>query len=118
MGHIAGDFPKGKFIRLILAVIVAGAGVAHSGNVVLQGSTAFATGIAQPHAGAVEALTVAQEPGAIGVAQPAIVRSSCAVELVADEPIAQILSLVSLDGPSPVVRAAIEAFRRIAGQGN
>ena len=60
MGHIAGHFPKGKFIRLILAVIVAGTagvGVAHSGNVMLQGSTTFATGIAQPHAGAVEALT-------------------------------------------------------------
>ena len=263
MGHIAGNLPKGKFIRLILAALVAGAagtGVAHSGNIVLQGSTTFATGIAQPHARAVEAQTghrleiipnksslgllalleqkaelamisttlereveilrrsdaglpfqrlqafeiartraalvihpdnpvraarlhdiakiltgefsnwkqlggpdlpirvvavregggvlasvearllgaahiaapdairvqvgtqivkvVAQEPGAIGITQLAIVKSSSAVELVTDEPIEQILSLVSLDDPSPAASATIEAFRRIARQGS
>lgn len=263
MNQIAGNFPKGKFIQLVLAAIVAGAagiGTAQSGDVVLQGSTTFATGIAQPFASSVEAQTghhleiipnksslgllalleqnaelamisttldreveilrrsdaslpfqrlrafeiartraalvihpnnpvrtarlqdigkiltgeisnwkqlggpdrpirvvavregggvlasvearllgaahisapdavrvqvgtqivkvVAQEPGAIGITQLAIVKSSSAVELVTDEPIEQILSLVSLDDPSPAASAIIEAFRRIAHQGS
>lgn len=262
MSHIAGNFPKGKFIQLILAVIVAGStgiGTAHSGDVVLQGSTTFASGIAQPLAGAVEARTghhleiipnksslgllallehkaelamisttlereveilrrsdaslpferlkafeisrtraalvihpdnpvrkarlqdvakiltgeisnwkqlggadlpirvvavhegggvlasvearllgaahiaaadvirvqvgtqivkvVAQERGAIGITQLAIVKSSSAVELITDESIEQVLSLVSLDDPSPAATATIEAFRRFAHQG-
>jgi phosphate transport system substrate-binding protein len=61
---------------------------------------------------------VAQEPGAFGITQLAIVKSSSAVELVTDEPIEQILSLVSLDDPSPSALATIEAFRRIAKQGS
>jgi hypothetical protein len=61
---------------------------------------------------------VAQEPGAIGITQLAIVKSSSAVEMVTDEPIEQILSLVSLDDPSPAASAIIEAFRRFARQGS
>jgi phosphate transport system substrate-binding protein len=57
---------------------------------------------------------VAQEPGAIGITQLAIVQSSSAVEMSTDEPIEQILSLVSLDDPSPAAIATIEAFRRTA----
>jgi hypothetical protein len=38
--------------------------------------------------------------------------------MITDEPIEQILSLVSLDDPSPAARATIEAFRRIARQGS
>ncbi|NVN84459.1 MAG: substrate-binding domain-containing protein [Rhodopseudomonas sp.] len=60
---------------------------------------------------------VAQEPGAIGITQLAIVKSSSAVEMITDEPIEQILSLVSLDDPSPEAIATIEAFRRIANHG-
>jgi len=60
---------------------------------------------------------VAQEPGAIGITQLAIVKSSSAVEMTTDEPIEQILSLVSLDDPSPEALATIEAFRRIASHG-
>jgi phosphate transport system substrate-binding protein len=61
---------------------------------------------------------VAQEPGAIGITQLAIVKSSSVVEMITDEPIEQVLSLVSLDDPSPVAAATIDAFRRIASQGN
>ena len=61
---------------------------------------------------------VAQEPGAIGITQLAIVKSSSAVELITDEKIEQILSLVSLDDPTPAALVTIEAFRRIANQGN
>ena len=60
---------------------------------------------------------VAQEPGAIGITQLAIVKSSAAVEMITDEPIEQILSLVSLDDPSPAAGATIRAFRLIANQG-
>ena len=60
---------------------------------------------------------VAQEPGAIGITQAAIVKSSSAIELITDERIEQILNLVSLGDPSPGAKAAIEAFRRIAHQG-
>jgi phosphate transport system substrate-binding protein len=61
---------------------------------------------------------VAQEPGAIGITQLAIVKSSSAVEMITDEPIEQILSLVSLDDPSAAALATIEAFRRIANRGS
>jgi phosphate transport system substrate-binding protein len=60
---------------------------------------------------------VAQEPGAIGITQLAIVKSSSAVEMTTDEQIEQILSLVSLDDPSPSAAAIIEAFRRRAKPG-
>jgi ABC-type phosphate transport system substrate-binding protein len=59
---------------------------------------------------------VAQEPGALGITQLAIVKSSSAVELITDERIDQVLSLVSLDDPSPNAIAIIEAFRRAARQ--
>jgi phosphate transport system substrate-binding protein len=60
---------------------------------------------------------VAQEPGAIGITQLAIVESSSAVEMITDQRIEQILSLVSLDDPSPGYIGVIEAFRRLARQG-
>ncbi len=60
---------------------------------------------------------VAQEPGALGITQLAIVKSSSAVEMITDERIEQVLSLVSLDDPSPGATATIEAFRRIANKG-
>ena len=60
---------------------------------------------------------VAQEPGALGITQLAIVKSSSAVEMITDEPIEQVLSLVTLDDPSPGANATIQALRRIANQG-
>jgi phosphate transport system substrate-binding protein len=61
---------------------------------------------------------VAQEPGAFGITQLAVVKASAAIEMITDEPIEQILSLVSLDDPSPSALATIEAFRRISKQGS
>ena len=60
---------------------------------------------------------VAQEPGALGITQLAIVKSSSAVEMLTDEAIEQVLSLVTLDDPSPGANATIQALRRIANQG-
>ena len=61
---------------------------------------------------------VAQEPGALGITQLAIVKSSSAVEMITDDRIEQVLSLVSLDDPSPEAMTTIDVFRRIARQGN
>jgi phosphate transport system substrate-binding protein len=60
---------------------------------------------------------VAQERGALGITQLAIVKSSSAVELITDQRIDQVLSLVSLGDPSPNAIAVIEAFRRTAKPG-
>jgi phosphate transport system substrate-binding protein len=59
---------------------------------------------------------VAQETGAIGITQLAIVKDSSAVELTTDEPIEQSLSLVSLGAPSADSMTVIEALRGMAGQ--
>jgi len=40
------------------------------------------------------------------------------VELITDHRIEQVLSLVSLDDPSPAATAVIEAFRRAASHGS
>jgi phosphate transport system substrate-binding protein len=61
---------------------------------------------------------VAQEPGAIGVTYLAAIKLGSTVELATDEPIEQILSLVSLNDPSPAAIAAVKALRDIANQGN
>lgn len=61
---------------------------------------------------------VAQEPGSLGITQLAIVKSSSAIELATDETIEQVLSLVSLDDPSPTAVTVIEAFRRMAKDNN
>jgi len=61
---------------------------------------------------------VAQEPAALGITQLKIVESSSAVELTTDHEIGQVLSLVSLDDPSPAATAVIKAFRRAASHGS
>ena len=61
---------------------------------------------------------VAQEPAALGITQLKIVKSSGAVELTTDHEIEQVLSLVSLDDPSPAAKAVIDAFRRAASHGS
>jgi phosphate transport system substrate-binding protein len=60
---------------------------------------------------------VAQEVGALGITQLAIIKSSSAVEMTTDERIDQVLSLVTLDDPSAAAAATIAAFRRTASHG-
>jgi phosphate transport system substrate-binding protein len=55
---------------------------------------------------------VAQEPGALGITQLSLVKTSGSVELATDAPIAQVLSLVSLDAPTPQAVLVIDAMRR------
>jgi ABC-type phosphate transport system substrate-binding protein len=60
---------------------------------------------------------VAQEPGAMGITQLSIVKTSGSVELATDAPIAQVLSLVSLEAPTPQAAAIISAMRRAVASG-
>jgi phosphate transport system substrate-binding protein len=60
---------------------------------------------------------VAQEPGALGITQLSIVNASGSVELATDAPIAQVLSLVSLDEPTPQAVLVIDAMRRATTSG-
>lgn len=56
-----------------------------------------------------------QEPGAIGLSQSSLVQVRNATELLADPPIEQVLSLVSLGAPSKNAMAVIESMRRKFG---
>jgi phosphate transport system substrate-binding protein len=61
-------------------------------------------------------VTVAeQEPGAIGLSQSSLVQVRNAAELLADPPIEQVLSLISLGAPSQNAITVIESMRRKFG---
>jgi phosphate transport system substrate-binding protein len=83
----------------------------------LDGSHISAPDMIRVQVGTQVVRVVAQEPGAIGITQLTMVNSSSAVEMITDQPIEQVLSLVSLDDPSPAAIAIIDAFRRMAHQG-
>lgn len=57
---------------------------------------------------------VAQEPGAIGVAQLNLVRRAGLPEIETDQPVEQRLSIVTKGDPSPAVRRLIDAARMVA----
>lgn len=57
---------------------------------------------------------VAQEPGALGLAQLGLVRKHKLPELKTDRPVEQQLNLVSLGEPTPAMRAVIKATQEIA----
>ena len=57
---------------------------------------------------------VAQEPGAIGVAQLNLVRKAGLPEVETDQPVEQRLSIVTMGDPSPAVRRLIDAARMVA----
>lgn len=58
---------------------------------------------------------VAQEPGAIGIAQLGLVKGAGARELVTERHVEQPLSFVTLGEPSPEAMAVINSTRAIAG---
>jgi phosphate transport system substrate-binding protein len=55
-----------------------------------------------------------QEPGVLGFAQLTLVMQRGLPEIVTDRPLETTLNLVTLDEPTPAMRAVIEAARRIA----
>jgi phosphate transport system substrate-binding protein len=57
---------------------------------------------------------VEQEPGALGFAQLALLKQRELPELVTDKAVEQVLSLVTLGGPTPAMQSVIDAARSIA----
>jgi hypothetical protein len=57
---------------------------------------------------------VQDERGALGLAQLGVLRQHKLPELAIASPVEQQLNLVSLDDPSPAMKAVIEAARLIA----
>jgi len=57
-----------------------------------------------------------QEPGVLGFAQLALVKQRGLPEITTDRPLETTLNLVTLDEPTPAMRAVIEAARRIANK--
>lgn len=109
----------GPDLQIRVVAVRDGGGVLGSVEAKLLGSDHIsAPDVIRVQVGTQVVKVVAQEPGAFGITQLAIVKSSGAMELTADEPIEQILSLVSLKNPSPSAIEVIEAFRRISKQGS
>src|ERR1019366_4097006 len=75
----------------------------------LDGSHISAPDMIRVQVGTQVVRVVAEEPGAIGIPQWTMVNSSSAVEMITAQPIEQVLSLVSLDDPSPAAIAIIDA---------
>jgi phosphate transport system substrate-binding protein len=59
---------------------------------------------------------VLQEPGALGLAQLAVVNRAHAPEMKLDDPVEQKLSLVTLGEPTPAMHSVIDAARKIASK--
>jgi phosphate transport system substrate-binding protein len=57
-----------------------------------------------------------QEPGVLGFAQLQLVRQRGLPEIVTDRPLQTTLNLVTLDEPTPAMRAVIDAARRIVNK--
>jgi phosphate transport system substrate-binding protein len=57
-----------------------------------------------------------QEPGVLGFAQLGLVKQRGLPEIVTDRPLQTTLNLVTLDEPTPAMRAVIEAARRIVNK--
>ena len=57
-----------------------------------------------------------QEPGVLGFAQLGLVRQRGIPEIVTDRPLQTTLNLVTLDEPTPAMRAVIDAARRIVNK--
>jgi len=60
--------------------------------------------------------TMEQQPDVVGFAQLSLVKRRNIPEIVTDRPLQTTLSLVTLDEPTPAVRAVIDATRRLASQ--
>jgi phosphate transport system substrate-binding protein len=59
---------------------------------------------------------VLQEPGALGLAQSAVISRADAPEITLDHPVEQKLSLVTLGEPTPAMMSVIAAARHIAAE--
>lgn len=102
----------------VVAIREGGGVLAKVESTLLGGAHISANDVVRIQMGTQIIKVVAQEPGAFGITHLAIVRSGAVVELATDKAIEQVLSLVSLDDPSPDAAIVTEAFRRMAKDNN
>jgi ABC-type phosphate transport system substrate-binding protein len=80
----------------------------------LQGQQVTVPDPIRVQAGSQVVKVVAQEPGALGLAQLGILRQSNLPEITLDRPVTQRLNFVTLDEPSAAMKAVIKAAGEIA----
>jgi phosphate transport system substrate-binding protein len=105
----------GANVPIRLVAVRGGGGVTTAiESALLQGRSIGAAGIIYVQMGTQVPSVVALEPGALGLAQLALVRQRNLPELVTDQAIEQQLNLITLGEPTPAMRAVIEATRIVA----
>jgi ABC-type phosphate transport system substrate-binding protein len=105
----------GVDIPIRIVVVRGGGGVTTVvESALLKGKPIAAPGVIQVQNGAQVPQVVAQEPGALGVAQLALVQQHKLPELVTDSAVVQELNLITLGEPTPAMQAVIDAARSIA----
>lgn len=82
----------------------------------LDGAAISAPNAIRPESARHVVQVVAQEPGAIGIAQLGLVKKAGLPEVSASKPISQVLSLVTLGTPAADIAAVIDAARTVASQ--
>lgn len=102
-------------IRVALSGDGGGVTVAAEG-VLLEGKPIAAPNVIYLKSGLQVVQVVEQEPSAIAFAQLSLVRTRGIPEVEIDEPIEQILSLVTLGEPTPAMLSVIDAMRSIAAK--
>ena len=107
----------GPDLAIRVAFVAKGGGVTHSVQGRLLDGRPIAAAYLIPMATPEQVIkVVAQEPGALGIAQIRLVAARNLPELATDETIEQHLVLVTLDAPTMAAQAVIEAARKIAQQ--
>jgi phosphate transport system substrate-binding protein len=105
----------GADVPIRLVAVRGGGGVTTAiESALLQGRSIGAAGMIYVQMGTQVPSVVALEPGALGLAQLALVRQRNLPELVTDQAIEQQLNLITLGEPTPAMRAVIEATRIVA----
>ena len=98
----------------VVAIREGGGVLAKVESMLLGGAHISANDVIRTQMGTQVMKVVAQEPGAFGITYVANAQLGPVAELMTDETIEQVLSLVSLDNPSPNAVAVINEFRRMA----
>jgi ABC-type phosphate transport system substrate-binding protein len=86
-------------------------------SALLQGQPIAASGVIYVQTGSQVPQVVAQEAGAMGLAQLSLVQQQKLPELVTDQVVEQQLNLITIGEPTPAMRAVIDAARAIATAG-
>jgi len=105
----------GADIPIRIVIVRGGGGVTTAvESALLNGQPIAAPGVIHVQNGAQVPQVVAQEPGAIGLAQLTLTQQHKLPELVTDRAVVQELNLITLGDPTPAMQAVIDAARSIA----